>query len=134
MREQRGCGLWAVEVGGKWCNAGTEKQEWQPLLPPGSWLRRALQPSPRCTVLPLLPLTCRHDLAWEPVSLTQQPGGQHVMGRISRLPDEPHHAESVHAASWVWKGGECAGVVGPQLVDNALVWQVSMHAWPSAGA
>ncbi|PRW33197.1 Ribosome production factor 1 [Chlorella sorokiniana] len=43
-------------------------------------------------------------LAWEPVSLTQQPGGQHVMGRISRLPNEPHHAETVHAATWVWKG------------------------------
>lgn len=26
------------------------------------------------------------------------------MGRVSRLPDEAHHAESVHAATWVWKG------------------------------
>lgn len=62
---------------------------------------------PQCTrgALPLL-LSCRDELAWEPVSLTQQPGGQHVMGRVSRLPDEPHHAESVHAATWVCKGGE----------------------------
>lgn len=26
------------------------------------------------------------------------------MGRVSRLPDESHHAETVHAATWVWKG------------------------------
>lgn len=27
-----------------------------------------------------------------------------MVGRVSRLQDEPHHAESVHAATWVWKG------------------------------
>jgi hypothetical protein len=27
-----------------------------------------------------------------------------VSGRISQLPDEPHHAETVHAASWMWRG------------------------------
>ncbi|PSC71393.1 Ribosome production factor 1 isoform A [Micractinium conductrix] len=43
--------------------------------------------------LPVQPADWR-DLDWRAA----------VMGRISALPDEPHHAESVHAASWVWRG------------------------------
>jgi hypothetical protein len=38
------------------------------------------------------------------VSLTQEPSGQAVSGKTSQLPDEPHHAEAVHAASWMWRG------------------------------
>ena len=27
-----------------------------------------------------------------------------MSGRVSQLPHEPHHAEAVHAASWIWRG------------------------------
>lgn len=40
---------------------------------------------------------------WQTVGLTQQPSGVFVSGKICPLPAEPS-AESVHAASWFWKG------------------------------
>jgi hypothetical protein len=46
----------------------------------------------------------RQSLPWETVQLKQQPCGLPVTGRFCRLPDEPHHAEQVHAATWTWKG------------------------------
>lgn len=65
----------------------------------------SLPPAPRIHPTPPFPLPRRRDdLPWQAVPLTQEPSGQAVTGHICRLPDEPHHAESVHGASWVWKG------------------------------
>ena len=46
----------------------------------------------------------RNGLEWRQVSLKQEPTGFSVVGRIGALPEEPHHAEGVHAATWVWRG------------------------------
>ncbi|KAL4440042.1 hypothetical protein ABPG75_003043 [Micractinium tetrahymenae] len=53
--------------------------------------------------LPVQPPEWR-DLPWKAVPLRQEPSGQAVTGRVCQLPNEDHHAEGVHAASWVWKG------------------------------
>jgi hypothetical protein len=51
-------------------------------------------------------LLCRASRQWRLLDLVQRPCGQAVEGRVCSLPDEVHHAESVHGASWAWKGLE----------------------------
>lgn len=46
----------------------------------------------------------RHSLAWQKVGLTQEPCGSSIEGRLCPLPDEPHHAEGVHAVVYEWQG------------------------------
>ena len=62
----------------------------------------------------------RSRLDWRSAPLTQQPSGVAAMGRYARLPDEPHHAEAVHAACWVWKGASHAYRVRQRLGWSSL--------------
>ena len=50
------------------------------------------------------PPSCRSELEWRQVALVQQPSGQAHVGRVARLPDEPHRAGAVHALNWVVRG------------------------------
>ncbi|KAI3431662.1 hypothetical protein D9Q98_004709 [Chlorella vulgaris] len=45
-----------------------------------------------------------HSLEWQKVGLTQEPCGSPIEGRLCPLPDEPHHAEGVHAVVYEWQG------------------------------
>ena len=97
----------------------------------------ALLPSGGCWPPACSPLgCCRRGLHWQTVSLTQEPSGLAVSGRISQLPDEPHHAEAVHAASWMWRGLSHNYRVRQRLGWSQLrdlLIQVGAGAWVGRG-